>query len=67
MAMRKLEIKRTTHEKLEAEQRETWQRMTPQERLALVEELRLDAGRMGLYEYPCRFQRVIKVIKPSQS
>ena len=39
-----------------------YKKMTPEERLNLLELLRLESGKF-LYEYPTRFQRVIKVIR----
>jgi len=35
---------------------------TPEERLSLVESLRIEAGKF-LYEYPTAFRRVISVIR----
>jgi len=35
---------------------------TPEERLDLVEKLRLEAGKF-IYEYPARLQRTVKVIR----
>lgn len=35
---------------------------TPEERLDLLEKLRLESGKF-LYEYPAGFQRIIKVIR----
>jgi hypothetical protein len=36
--------------------------MTPEERLDEVEHLRIEGGKF-LYEYPTRFQRVVKVTR----
>ena len=36
--------------------------MTPEERLDEVERLRIEGGKF-LYEYPARFQRVVKVTR----
>ncbi len=62
-----MEIKRISHEDLEREEREMWKKMSPQERLALMEDLRLDAGKLGIYDYPCRLQRIITVTRKAQS
>jgi hypothetical protein len=35
---------------------------TPEKRLELVEQLRLQAGKF-LYDYPARFRRVVKVVR----
>ena len=35
---------------------------TPEERLDLVEKLRLQAGKF-IYEYPARLQRTVKIIR----
>lgn len=37
-------------------------RMTPEERLDLVESLRIEAGK-SIYEYPARFRRVFTVTR----
>ena len=58
----KLSISSTSHEKLAHDNLNEWKAMTPEERLDLVETLRLEAGRF-LYEYPAPFQRVIEVIR----
>ncbi|MBF0544585.1 MAG: toxin secretion, membrane fusion protein [Candidatus Riflebacteria bacterium] len=55
-------IKNTTHEKQALEDRLFWRNQTPDERLDMVEKLRLEAGKF-LYEYPARFQRVISVTR----
>ena len=39
-----------------------WRSKTPEERLDMVERLRLEAG-MSLYEYPARLRRVITVFR----
>ncbi len=36
--------------------------LTPEERLNIVEVLRLESGKF-LYEYPTKFRRVVKVIR----
>ena len=64
--MKHLTIRKTTHDELEREQLEEWRQMTPEQRIGIVEQLRIQAGKMGLYEYPCRHQRVIRVIKKAQ-
>jgi len=55
-------IKITTHEKLKEEDRKYWKSLTPEERLDIVEQLRIEAGKF-LYEYPARFQRIITVTR----
>jgi hypothetical protein len=52
----------TNHEQLKAEDKAYWLSKTPEERLDMVERLRLEAGKF-LYDYPARFQRVIEVIE----
>jgi len=59
--MQKL-IRNTTHEEQAREDREFWRKQTPEYRLDILEQLRLQAGRF-LYEYPARFQRVIRVTR----
>ena len=59
---RTMTISATTHEALEQEDIAYWKSKTPEERLDMVELLRLEAGKF-LYEYPTRFQRVIEVIR----
>jgi hypothetical protein len=55
-------IKKTTHAEQEREDREYYRSLTPQQRLEIVEQLRLQAGKF-LYEYPSPFQRIITVIR----
>jgi len=57
-----MQIKITTHEKLREEDRKFWKSLTPEERLDIVEQLRIEAGKF-LYEYPARFQRIITVTR----
>lgn len=57
-----MKIKITTHEKLKEEDRKYWKSLTPEERLDIVEQLRIEAGKF-LYEYPARFQRIITVTR----
>jgi hypothetical protein len=47
------------------EQRQYWRSLSPEERLDIVEQLRLEAGKF-LYEYPAPLQRVITVIRKHQ-
>ncbi len=44
-------IRNTTHEEQAREDREFWRKQTPEYRLDILEQLRLQAGRF-LYEYP---------------
>jgi hypothetical protein len=55
-------IEATTHEKLAEEDAAYWRSKTPEERLDMVERLRLEAGKF-LYEYPAPLQRVIEVVR----
>ncbi|MCK5842573.1 MAG: hypothetical protein KAH31_10420 [Candidatus Sabulitectum sp.] len=55
-------IRNTTHEEQAREDREFWRKQTPEYRLDILEQLRLQAGRF-LYEYPARFQRVIRATR----
>jgi hypothetical protein len=57
-----LTIGMTTHASLAKEDHEYWQKKTPEQRVAEVERLRLEAGKF-LYEYPAPFRRVISVIR----
>lgn len=47
--MKKMTISVTTHEELERDDRAFWQSKTPEERLDMVEVLRLEAGKF-IYE-----------------
>ena len=58
----KTEITITTHEEQRKKDRQYWRSLTPEERLDIVEQLRLEAGKF-LYEYPARLQRVITVTR----
>ena len=58
----KKEIKVTTPQKQMVEDRKFWKSKTPEYRLDFLEKLRLEAGKF-LYEYPARFQRVVRVIR----
>ena len=62
VAKKKMTLSVTTHEASEREDRAYWLSKTPEERLDMVEILRLGAGKF-LYEYPGPFQRVIEVIR----
>lgn len=53
-------IKITTHEQLEKDDKKFWLSQTPEYRLDILEQLRLESGKF-LYEYPARFQRVIRI------
>lgn len=55
-------IEATDHQSLAQEDRDYWRLRTAEERLDMVELLRLEAGKI-LYEYPAPFQRVITVIR----
>ena len=44
------------------EQRQYWRSLSPEQRLDIVEQLRLEAGKF-LYIYPTRLQKVIRVIR----
>ncbi len=57
-----MKIKKTTHAEQEREDREYYRSLTPQQRLKIVEQLRLQAGKF-LYEYPAPFRRVLTVIR----
>ena len=57
----KLKVYRNHSEQEQAEKNE-WLAMTPEERLDLVEQLRLEAGKF-LYEYPARLRRVVTVTR----
>ncbi len=57
-------IKVTNAKKQTLEDRKFWQAQTPEYRLNMLEVLRLEAGKF-LYEYPARFQRVIRVTRKS--
>jgi hypothetical protein len=52
----------TNHHRSEADEIAYWRAKTPEERLDMVEILRLEAGKF-LYEYPAPLQRVIEVIR----
>ena len=55
-------IKITSHEEQRKEDRKYWKSLTPEQRLDIVEQLRMESGKF-LYEYPAGLQRVIKVIR----
>ncbi len=52
----------TNHEKQAEQDRAYWRSLTPEQRLDLVELLRMEAGRF-LYEYPCRLRRIVTVTR----
>ena len=57
-----MEISVTTHKEQREKDRRYWKSLTPEERLDIVEILRLEAGKI-IYEYPARLQRIIKVTR----
>ncbi len=58
-------IQVSNHEELQRLDRERFRAMTPEERLDIVERLRLEAGKF-LYEYPTRLRRVLTVTRKPQ-
>ena len=52
----------SSHEDQARRDREHYRSLTPEQRLDIVEELRLSAGKF-LYEYPARFRRTVHVIR----
>ncbi len=52
----------TTQAEQEKKDREYWRSLTPEQRLDIVEQLRIESGEF-LYEYPARLQRVITVTR----
>ena len=52
----------TTFDKQAIEDRKFWKKQTPDYRLDILEQLRLEAGKF-IYEYPARLQRVISVTR----
>ena len=59
LIMRKIEVFKN-HEDLARRDKEYYKALTPEQRLDIVEDLRLSAGKF-LYEYPARFRRIIRV------
>lgn len=57
-----MKITVTTREQEQAEDRAYMRSLTPAERLDLLEQLRLEAGKF-LYDYPSRLQRIITVVR----
>jgi len=55
-------ISNTTHKKQQNEDRLFWRKQTPEYRLDVLEQLRIESGKF-LYEYPARLQRVIRVTR----
>jgi hypothetical protein len=51
------------HDDIAREDKEYYKSLSPEQRLDIVEELRLSAGKF-LYEYPTRFRRVVVVTSP---
>jgi hypothetical protein len=58
----KKKITNTTHKKQAVEDRKFWKSQTPEYRLDVLEQLRIEAGKF-IYEYPARLQRVITVTR----
>lgn len=58
----KKELFVTTHQKQIDEDRLFWKQQTPEYRLDVLEQLRLESGKF-LYEYPARLRRVISVTR----
>ena len=58
--MIKTSINVTDHKKQRESDRKFWRGLTPEERLDIVEKLRIESGKF-LYEYPARLQRIITV------
>ncbi len=54
------------HNELSSYDREFSRSLSPEERLNLVELLRIEAGKF-LYEYPARLRRITKVTRRTQS
>ena len=61
----KYKIKKSTISEIINEERAEYNKMSPVERLDLVEKLRLESGKF-LYEYPARLRRIIKVTRKKQ-
>ena len=55
-------IKVTSHAKQDRDDRKYWRSLTPEQRLDIVEQLRIESGKF-LYEYPARLQRIITVTR----
>ena len=60
---RNLTISVATHESLAQEDADYWLSKTPTERLNMVEQLRLEAGKFLYDEYPTRFRRILEVVR----
>lgn len=52
----------TNHAEQKHKDREFWKSLTPEQRLDIVEQLRIESGKF-LYEYPARLQRIITVTR----
>jgi hypothetical protein len=52
----------TTHDEQRKSDRKYWKSLTPEQRLDIVEQLRIESGKF-LYEYPARLQRIITVTR----
>ena len=50
----------TNHKEQRENDRKLWRGLSPEERLDIVEKLRIEAGKF-LYEYPARMKKVITV------
>jgi hypothetical protein len=60
--MRKIEVFKN-HDDIARKDKEYYKSLSPEQRLDIVEELRLSAGKF-LYEYPARLRRVFVVTSP---
>jgi len=60
----KRELTVTTHAQQAKDDREYWLRQSPDARLSVVEDLRMEAGRLlNEYQYPARLRRVVTVTR----
>jgi hypothetical protein len=55
-----------SHNELSNDDRKFFKSLSPEERLSLVELLRIEAGKF-IYEYPARLRRIVKVTRRTQS
>ena len=53
----------TNQAEQEEKQRAYWRGLTPEERLDIVEKLRIEAGKFLYDEYPCRLRRVVTITR----
>ena len=56
----------TTRDAQEADDRRYWRSCTPEERLNILEELRIEAGKF-IYEYPSRLRRTVTISRRARS